>query len=673
MRATTFDIFDTLITRAVGAPSTVFLLMGRLPEVASVTGVGAEAFARLRMHGEHRIRRGGEDVTLEEIYREVGHGLGLTAAEQGQLIEAELALERRLSRAVPSAAALLEASAGDRRLAISDMYLPSSFVSELLEQHGHADVFEAVHVSSDTRVMKRTGALFRQLQATAGLDPETWTHVGDDVRADHLVPQGLGITTRQVTAARLNRYERILDDFRWETGGMSSLFSGASRLARLATPAGPAGDVVVDVAAGVAAPALCAYVLWLLNNARKEGIERLYFLARDGEILFQIATRICRSLGWQIDLRYLYGSRYVFHRPGLADTDLADADWLWRSLYLLSNEQVLRRLGLDDEAVAATLLRHGLPPLERDPEIAALLSADAEVTAAVRVAAVEAQQLLRDYLIQEGLTDGVPFALVDTGWEGQMVQSMHDVLAPLGVGVERVFFLGRLQRNRGFENPEAITGYFFDERAGTGFVEATMQLRWLLEAFCAADHGMTIGFTETSTGIEPVLVSADNPALGRWPFWDIYRQATYTFAELCIWDADLIEVNADLRAPVNALLSELWFHPRDDEAAVWGQFPFDDLLASDWHPLARPIGLGDFATRAKAGYAGHRIWIPGSIQMSAPAVRPFARAGLWLKESLEDARSAGVPPLAHLRAEAVSSVGRLRARVGLVLGRSAAG
>jgi hypothetical protein len=63
-----------------------------------------------------------------------------------------------------------------------------------------------------------------------------------------------------------NRYEKILESYTWSTGGLSALMAGASRMARLSIPSRSAEEAAIrDVAAGVVAPVLTAYVLWILE------------------------------------------------------------------------------------------------------------------------------------------------------------------------------------------------------------------------------------------------------------------------------------------------------------------------------------------------------------------------------------------------------------------------
>lgn len=70
-------------------------------------------------------------------------------------------------------------------------------------------------------------------------------------------------------------------------------------------------NVRAGVTAYVLAPMLCSYILWVLNEAVKSGKQRLYFLARDGWQMYQIANVLCTELQLPIECRYLYCSRYA--------------------------------------------------------------------------------------------------------------------------------------------------------------------------------------------------------------------------------------------------------------------------------------------------------------------------------------------------------------------------
>lgn len=87
------------------------------------------------------------------------------------------------------------------------------------------------------------------------------------------------------------------------------------------------GDLFSDLTGAVTAPVLYNYVWWCLQQAIHDQVDTLYFLARDGHILYEIAKRFCEQYALPIHCQYLYVSRMAlrmpaYHRMGEAAYDL---------------------------------------------------------------------------------------------------------------------------------------------------------------------------------------------------------------------------------------------------------------------------------------------------------------------------------------------------------------
>ena len=179
--------------------------------------------------------------------------------------------------------------------------------------------------------------------------------------------------------ARLNRYEKLLDRRPAETHGFGARLAGASRLARLRARERGVAPAVADVAAGVVAPVLISYVLWLASQARERGLSRLYFVSGDGEILLEVARPLLAVLAPEVECRYLYGSRQsqlgyagAARRIALRGRGIPVNSWRagtarlqkqpWRSVLLLREledrqRSLVRRLGREARLTAGRLRR----------------------------------------------------------------------------------------------------------------------------------------------------------------------------------------------------------------------------------------------------------------------------------------------------------------------------
>jgi hypothetical protein len=440
------------------------------------------------------------------------------------------------------------------------------------------------------------------------------------------------------------RYERRLAA---AAGGsrLAADFARAARAARAATPAADArAAALVDVAAGVAAPMLAAYVLWLLADAADRGIVRIHFLARDGQVLHAIARRLAPRLYPGIDCRYLPASRQIWSR---AISAAPDHHWLWygdRPGTTL--EDVLRRLAVPGDAVAVDLAAQGFPretwsrPLT-PAEIARLrpyLEGPGFGAAAAPARAANRRRLLA-HLAQEGVLDPGPAAIVDLGWTGSLHDALSRLLAAEGAapvdcylfGIERVKDATWLDRRRGF---------FFDANRGEEeeVFARPEDRRGFLEVFCAADHGTVTGLSETADG--RIEAEVDPGWAGPVAAWGLptVRAAVAAFAEaLAPAPASAAEIRA-LRPLIGALLRDFWMRPSAEEARAWGAFPFNlgEGHGSFVARLAEPYGIADLRRALRGGRALRRhehFWVEGALAASPAPVRTLLFAARRLRHA----------------------------------------
>jgi predicted HAD superfamily hydrolase len=155
------------------------------------------------------------------------------------------------------------------------------------------------------------------------------------------------VVTVVSAASEATRYEQIMADYSERPGDLAARFAHASRAARTAVEATSEHETAIrDVAAGVAAPALVAFVIWIQEQSRQRGLRRLRFLSRDGQVSYELTRRLAPVLGTGLDLEYVYNSRLTWSLAGTQPDRMAAAPWLLNSFIKSNAADVCARLGL---------------------------------------------------------------------------------------------------------------------------------------------------------------------------------------------------------------------------------------------------------------------------------------------------------------------------------------
>ncbi|HEY5813150.1 MAG TPA: hypothetical protein VIT23_10930 [Terrimicrobiaceae bacterium] len=645
-----FDIFDTVLTRAVGSPLSVFLLLGKLLVDKSMIASPPHEFARKRIEAEKRARLHHErsEVSLEMIYRELALMVPFSPTGWREALQLECAIEETLIRVVPGAGD--KVSEARRRngkvIFISDMYLPRDLLIRWLDRHGLWQQQDRLYLSNEGQASKATGQLFRLVLKKERLEPDQLTHHGDNAHSDAASALREGLRVHPFPEGNLQRYEALLEANVNSNGGLSSLMAGASRLARLSVPAkDEAGRTLRDVSAGVMAPTLVSYVIWVLRRARALSLRRLYFVSRDGQILLQIARRLAPQLGIECDLRYLYSSRQSWHLPAIIELNEAALEWILMKYDFLSIESMLFRVGITPHEVAHQLSIAGFDAsdwrrqlrVEETERLRSLLLRP-PIHEMILSRARAKRAFLVGYLRQEGLLDSQPWALVDLGWNGRPQASLGEVLASVGGSVPHGLYFG-LDTLPTRPGAGTFDAYMFDpDNAKYRAALWDVDIYTIMEIACSADHGTVEEFTETECGYKPVLRSDRNDLAMDWGL-ALMQQTICRFCEHLLLDASLIDISADMRPALTALLREFWVHPTRPEVAVWGAFCFEnDQTGATRHRIAKPYTISA-VRRALSGMSiapSKSFWQHGSIAISPWPVRVALQCGMRLKRALRN-------------------------------------
>lgn len=650
IKISSFDIFDTVLVRTIGSPESFFLAFGRRLKTSSLIQCSAEAFARLRAAAESRAfeNAGGLDseVTLAHIYKEVGLVLRLTETECQALLCAELQLESELLQPVPRARELLQAARdrGERVVFISDMYLGKKFIQNQLLHHGLMEEGDKVYVSCEYRKSKASRQLYREVLRIEGVEAAHIRHCGNHPFSDYSSARVVGMEVDPFPEGNLNRYEKILEAQAWATEGLSSALAGASRLARLTLEAPSQREKALrDVTAGVAAPLLIGFTLWTLKRAKMLGLKRLYFLARDGQVLLTLAQALIKQLDFDCELRYLYGSRQAWMLSGITVLDEAQLLKIFPAVNdvdILSVTALLARFSLIPKEVQDSLVAIGLTEvdwtrnltLEERAKLRQALLEKAELRQTILARAREKRQLMMRYLDQEGLLATDETGIVDLGTGATLYNALASVLSTGSANISppKGFYLSLREevKDTGYGLPET---YLWDARAALGFMANRATLVTMLECWCVADHGSTLGYHERDGRIEPILTQENNDSVMDWGF-PVVSETLRCVAENLVLEQELVNPWSNLCEVSGDVYQAFWTHPEAIEAETWGAFPFEDGwgLESVYLTLARPYRWSELL---KPNRIRH-WWHEGAIAQSPWLLKALFKCRLALVRSV---------------------------------------
>jgi FMN phosphatase YigB (HAD superfamily) len=659
-RAHSFDVFDTLLVRTRARPVDVLRAAAELavpgpPDRAGRAELVAELSRRRGEAEERALERAGTDaVGLDAIYAELD-GLRALGVDPDDLRRAELEVEETEARPVRAGAERVRAAraAGERVLFVSDMYLPADRIRAALERFGIAAPDDPLYVSGELGVDKRRGGLFDHVLRAEGLAPGELVHTGDDPVTDIATPRARGIAVEPLTIGRLDRFEHELVANLGAPRVVAARLAGATRAARVAHAAegGAAGEAeaaadgeagagaeAASVAANVAGPLFAGFVAWVLRRAREEGIERLYFVSRDAQVMLRVARALHRE--GDPELCYLYGSRQAWLLPGVERVDRESLRWLLEP-EPAPPRALLAKLEIDAGEVADELRAHGLEPDQRlgGESLERLWSLLSAIEPLILERAARARALAADYLDQEGLRAPGRWALVDVGWRLTAQAALRRILAgdgsdpaPLGfyLGVSR----GRLPiaeagDYRAFlvEDDEANAGHLSD-----GWLWRSTSL--VEQVLAIADHGSCAGYRRDGDRIVPVL--RELPADPRRAALCECIQATVVTCAEELERSGLLDEQVEHVRAAGVLAGHLLVnHPTRAEAAALGWIPVtDDQNETRTRELAPPLALADvlMRSREKLGRPVERDfdtvsrWREASFELGPPAARAAFRA-----------------------------------------------
>ena len=597
-----FDIFDTAILRRVLRPLDIFTLV--LSEYESIHGrlgfdyvssrIEAEASSRTLLSPEI------EETCIDKIYDSF-EGVEKNILET--LKNIELSLEKRAAAKNNFIGEIYQYALNKGKTVIfsSDMYLPEALIKEILSKNGYSD-YHRLYLSSEIKLTKSKGTLYDYICSDLDIKPDKILHIGDNLQSDINLASKKGI--------HAYHYKKVLDsaleDKLFNSKGYAALAQNCltnQASLYLATLANKYYQLPVRenfwYRFGYSSFGILLYgfIRWVENQARVDGIKKLYFLARDGYVLKQAYELIFQNEQDRIPCGYLYSSRRCLMIPAIDESKDMYSN-MYRLQKLLfggstSNvEQFMELLSLDCSVHESKIKEAGFSSKEdkikgdndyhRLSELFYLLYED------ILNVSKRERENVNAYLNKEGFFDHDKIAVVDVGWQGTIQGCLYDLGKLLSRNTEITgYYLGtHAAANEQIKKGMQLKGFITNIDQPPEYAKVLKNGITLFETFHTAPHGSLIKFEKSDDEIIPVFdEDAEQEKLSK--IFEMHKGAlefVKDFKEIHKL-FDFVEITPEISF---ASMKKLVEEPDLDDAVEIGNIKFVDGHVKAQKYLAKP-------------------------------------------------------------------------------------
>lgn len=560
---------------------------------------------RARVDTEVRLAKAAREAGQDEEYEIVqvlkewlAEVLELPCAENlaERFAEYELSIETKRTHIDPDIEDFLKEYSAGKTLFLSDFYMNSEMLKQLLEQKGVSHLYDDGISSCDVGLNKRSGTLFKYVHDLYGVSPSEHVHIGDHPWSDVEAPQKLGITgilfsPSESHAARHQRESLFVS--------REALFEHLRQLSVKAAASTPLALEKTGIAAfrfGVeAAPLFIGFALWIAEQAITQRLNRVFFLTREGEFFLRIYKVLFpdnQHFGHQLPaVAELEVSRLSTFVASMDEPSIDELNRIWRLNQSQRVSGLFSSLGLDYSDFTDIMSEVGLngsdvidAPQNSIP-LSKLIRSGA-FKDAVNQKIVEQRELLVEYLKYKGVNAGEQIGIVDIGWRG----TIQDNLARIESTTR---FHGMYIGLRKMLNPQTSntskSAYAADERldADTGKLFESFAV---LEMLCTSNKGSTEKYVRSEGKVEAYRNISNEENSSFYQFSSHFQEGVVLAAK--IWAPYLeryVVGAADLNSSAIHIWKKISENPGIELAKIFIETPQHDVF-----------GFGDIFQKNKA-------------------------------------------------------------------------
>lgn len=339
----------------------------------------------------------------------------------------------------------------------------------------------------------------------------------------------------------------------------------------------------------VLSPLFVCFSIWILENAKKDGVKKLFFLSRDGYPFYKISKQLCGRVAPDIQCSYLHCSRYSLRVPMYSE-DIEEAlDLICSGGIDVTFRKIMYRSGFSDEEIVKiysyfkdvdfdAVIRYS--DLQKYKN---LLRSCPEYIKALKHNSTIQWDALEKYFLQEGISSTDNVGIADSGWIGTTQKSICSIRRRCGCnGKVYGYYFGL------FNNPEEdgdciYRTFYFGKR--DHLLNKVLFSNCLFEVISAADHGTVCGYWEDTNGIMKPSFSDYAVDPKKEKLFDAYKRFLNHFMKYATEED--YQILGPCAERFQMSLRRFMWEPTPEEADFFGSFKFsDDLLDRSCRELA---------------------------------------------------------------------------------------
>ncbi|MEW8690878.1 MAG: glycosyltransferase [Candidatus Thiodiazotropha endolucinida] len=532
LKCVSFDIFDTLLARVIEPPEAVQMAVCR--ELAAILGGdhNTESVWQARQNAEQHLRAaarensGDGECHFDDLVNDWVNELNSDAPNDRLITlihKIEVELECLALYVKPDMVELLGwiRQHDLKVIATSDMYLGERHIREILSEKGLLGQLDELHVSSESGLCKHSGKLFQHILEQHQWQPEELLHIGDNPISDSqalLAQGGIGLHLHEKHELTRRKHQILHHEMCHYGGPWPGMWFSQVYDALLSQQQGNQVEPGFFYHYGRhrLGPLFNIFMAGLTEAVRRDRVDKLYFVARDGFIFQQLYPLWKGDDCPQGD--YLYASRKTIMAASISQGMTLDQ----ARMALLNPKQqgllsILKTFGLKRTEFESLAHRHGFEEMDqpltdhRDRRLNDFLD-DPEVQRKISAYGSLCRERLERYLEQLGFFSHDTVAFVDIGWNGTIQKYLKSAFGhrddfPKMSGYYFAF-VGKIHKEFGEDN--RVHGLLYEADSDPEAFKTATEFEELFEQGARSLEATTTGYADDDGMISPILKPSDS-------------------------------------------------------------------------------------------------------------------------------------------------------------------